>query len=65
MTGKTGGKGGERREPGSNPGDEAAPGTAGTGEALCPICAGSGRRSGERCENCGGTGRIIEEIGGA
>jgi hypothetical protein len=65
MTGKTGGKEGERRAPGSNPGDEAAPGTPGTGEALCPVCSGSGRSGGERCANCGGTGRVIEGIGGA
>jgi hypothetical protein len=66
MTGRTGEKDGDRREPVANPGDEAAPGTPGTGEALCPVCAGSGRRGGgERCENCGGTGRIIEGIGGA
>ena len=65
MTGKTGPKGGARREPGNNPGDEAAPGTPGTGEAVCPVCRGSGRRAGEACDNCGGTGRIIEGIGGA
>ena len=65
MTGHTGGKGGKRREPGANPGDEAAPGIPGTGEALCPVCAGSGRRGGGPCENCGGAGRIVEGIGGA
>jgi DnaJ-class molecular chaperone len=65
MTGKTGPKGGGGREPGSNPGDEAAPGTPGTGEAVCPACGGSGRRGGEPCGSCGGTGRIIEGIGGA
>jgi hypothetical protein len=65
MTGTGGPKGGGRREPGNNPGDEAAPGTPGTGEAVCPACRGSGRRGGEPCENCGGSGRIIEGIGGA
>lgn len=48
-----------------NPGDEAAPGTPGTGEALCPRCSGSGRQDGEECPVCGGTGKVIEGIGGA
>jgi len=47
------------------PGDEAPPGTPGTGEDICPECAGSGRRDGRRCENCAGTGKIIRGIGGA
>ena len=47
------------------PGDEAAPGTPGTGEDLCPQCNGSGKRNGKRCENCAGTGKIIRGIGGA
>ena len=33
-----------------NPGDEAAPGTPGTGEAVCP--------------DCGGSGKIVRGIGG-
>ena len=33
------------------PGDEAPPGTPGAGENICPTC--------------GGTGKVIEEIGGA
>jgi hypothetical protein len=48
-----------------NPGDEAAPGTPGTGEDVCPKSAGSGRIAGKPCENCGGTGKIIRAIGGA
>jgi DnaJ-class molecular chaperone len=47
-----------------NPGDEAAPGTPGTGEDICPACAGSGRKNNQVCPNCNGTGRIIEGIGG-
>jgi len=47
------------------PGDEARPGTPGTGEDICPDCNGSGRRDGRRCENCAGTGKIIRGIGGA
>jgi DnaJ-class molecular chaperone len=48
-----------------NPGDEAPEGTPGTGEDVCPACHGSGRYENKPCENCGGTGRIIEGIGGA
>jgi hypothetical protein len=47
------------------PGDQADPGTPGTGEALCPVCGGSGKVEGETCQNCRGTGKIIEGIGGA
>lgn len=46
------------------PGDEAMPGTEGTGEDVCPDCTGSGRIDGRQCPNCGGTGRIVEGIGG-
>lgn len=46
------------------PGDEAAPGTPGAGEDVCPACHGSGRRGGEPCPECGGTGRIVRGIGG-
>jgi DnaJ-class molecular chaperone len=48
-----------------NPGDEAEPGTIGTGEDTCPQCQGKGRIGGSQCPNCGGTGRITEGIGGA
>lgn len=52
--------------PATNPGDEAPPGTPGTGENICPICNGSGRSNGGgKCQNCGGTGKVIEGIGGA
>ena len=47
-----------------SPGDEAAPGTPGTGEAVCPECGGSGRLHGERCPNCQGSGKIVRGIGG-
>ena len=47
------------------PGDEARPGTPGTGEDICPQCHGSGKKEGRRCENCAGTGKIIRGIGGA
>jgi hypothetical protein len=48
-----------------NPGDEAAPGTPGTGENLCPQCSGSGRADGAECPTCGGSGKVIDGIGGA
>lgn len=48
-----------------NPGDEAAPGTPGSGENLCPVCSGKGKiDDGRKCENCGGSGKVIEGIGG-
>jgi hypothetical protein len=47
------------------PGDEAPPGTPGTGEDICPQCKGSGKRDGRQCENCAGTGKVIRGIGGA
>lgn len=48
-----------------NPGDEAAPGTPGTGEDICPICSGSGKmKDGSTCMNCAGTGVVVEGIGG-
>jgi hypothetical protein len=50
---------------GLNPGDEAAPGTVGSGDDVCPVCAGSGKNaSGGACPNCRGTGIITEGIGG-
>jgi hypothetical protein len=48
-----------------NPGDEAAPGTPGTGEDVCPLCHGHGRIMRSRRPNCGGTGKVIRGIGGA
>jgi len=47
-----------------NPGDDAPPGTPGTGENVCPECQGSGKLRGEECQNCGGTGIVIEGIAG-
>jgi hypothetical protein len=48
-----------------NPGDEAPEGTPGTGENLCPDCSGKGKLNGQACDTCGGTGIVIEGIGGA
>jgi hypothetical protein len=46
------------------PGDQAKAGTPGTGENTCPVCDGQGVINGQECENCCGTGVIIEGIGG-
>jgi len=48
------------------PGDEAAPGTPGTGEDICPRCAGSGEAGGGgTCPECEGTGMVVKGVGGA
>ncbi|CDY79344.1 hypothetical protein BGLT_02040 [Caballeronia glathei] len=47
-----------------NPGDEAEPGTPGSGEDICPACDGAGAIEGATCETCGGTGKIVQGIGG-
>ena len=47
-----------------SPGDEAAPGTPGTGEDVCPSCGGSGRRASGICPVCQGTGKVTAGIGG-
>jgi DnaJ-class molecular chaperone len=47
------------------PGDEAPPGTPGTGENLCRACNGTGRTEGGECPTCLGSGKINEGIGGA
>lgn len=48
-----------------NPGDEAPPGTPGTGENICPVCGGTGHlQGGLRCENCGGTGKVTTGVAG-
>ena len=66
---------GDRAEPGlragtsggtpGHPGDEAPPGSPQTGEHICPDCHGEGRRDGEPCATCGGTGRIVGIVGDA
>lgn len=54
------------KQPGQlKPGDEAMPGTPGTGEDLCEMCGGNGvSKDGSECPNCEGTGRVIHGIGG-
>lgn len=47
-------------------GDEAPPGTPGTGEGLCRDCGGKGRaEGGGPCPTCDGTGKVTVGIGGA
>jgi DnaJ-class molecular chaperone len=48
----------------TNPGDEAKPGTLGTGENVCPRCRGTGKVEGAACPDCGGSGKVTEGIGG-
>ena len=48
----------------THPGDEAAPGTPGTGENVCPHCNGTGHHGDRECPVCGGTGKVIEGISG-
>ena len=48
-----------------NPGDEAPAGTPGTGENVCPACAGSGRVDGAPCTECAGSGRVVSNVGDA
>ena len=56
---------GKPSNPDMNPGDEAPPGTPGTGENLCPECSGRGRIGDKKCPSCNGTGIIVQGIGGA
>ena len=47
-----------------NPGDDAPPGTPGTGENVCPDCRGTGQVENQPCQTCGGTGKVVEGISG-
>ena len=47
------------------PGDEAPPGTPGTGEDICPKCSGEGKADGGDCPECAGSGRVVRGVGGA
>lgn len=49
----------------TSPGDDAPPGTPGTGENVCPRCGGSGQAHGATCPECSGTGKVNVGIGGA
>jgi hypothetical protein len=52
-------------QPPMAPGDEAAPGTPGTGEDVCPSCGGTGQKGASSCPMCQGTGKVTVGIGGA
>jgi RecJ-like exonuclease len=47
-----------------NPGDDAPPGTPGTGEDVCLECNGTGNVQDGECPNCGGTGKVIKGVAG-
>ena len=67
MTSGTQNGGGTMASGGANmkPGDEAPPGTPGTGEDVCPECSGKGQlKSGGQCPNCGGSGKVIKGVAG-
>ncbi len=51
--------------PAPAPGDEAPPGTPGSGEDVCPRCGGSGRIGDGMCPVCSGSGKVNRAIGGA
>ena len=56
---------GQPIEPEMNPNDQTPPGSPETAENVCPKCDGSGQRDdGKPCDNCGGTGKVIEGPGG-
>ncbi|WP_181708358.1 hypothetical protein [Chthonobacter rhizosphaerae] len=46
------------------PGDQAKPGTPGTGENVCPDCRGTGRLDDRPCPTCDGTGVVVDGVGG-
>jgi hypothetical protein len=50
--------------PETRPGDEAPPGTPGTGENVCRACKGAGTIDDRPCAECGGSGIIIAGIAG-
>lgn len=52
-------------QPRMSPGDEAPPGTPGTGEDVCPQCGGTGRVGASACPACQGSGKVNVGIGGA
>jgi len=47
-----------------SPGDEAPPGTPGTGEGICRRCDGTGCLGEVPCPECEGTGHVTVGIGG-
>lgn len=53
------------RIPQKAPGDEVAPGSEQSGEAVCPRCNGSGRLDSRSCPDCRGSGHITVTVGDA
>lgn len=45
-----------------NPGDQAPPGTPGTGENVRPTCNGAKTLDAKPCPTCGGTGIVMEGV---
>ncbi|WP_228431176.1 hypothetical protein [Baekduia soli] len=50
--------------PDTAPGDEAPPGTTGTGQDVCPDCDGTGLVGTAVCATCQGRGWVTEAVGG-
>jgi RecJ-like exonuclease len=50
-------------EQGKKPGDEVRPGTARSGENLCPACSGKGEVNGKTCSECSGAGTVTTLVG--
>jgi hypothetical protein len=50
--------------PDTKPGDDAPPGTPGTGDAPCPRCQGKGQFEGKPCPVCDGTGIVNAGVAG-
>ena len=48
-----------------HPGDEAAEGTPGTGQATCRECGGSGGAASGPCPSCAGSGTVTAGLGDA
>lgn len=61
---KGGGSGGAQGGTRLNPGDDAASGTPGTGDDVCPVCQGKAKVNGAPCPNCGGTGVVTKGVAG-
>jgi DnaJ-class molecular chaperone len=47
-----------------NPGGQAEPDAIDVGQNVCRDCQGTGKMGAQDCLTCGGTGIVIEKIGG-
>ena len=54
----------DQQQPDMAPGDEVPPSAPNAGEVPCPQCGGSGRNDDNECDNCSGTGKVVEAVGG-